>query len=296
MRYRGQVDFDDVVLWRRDPLAVSPRGERSPVARAADLAPLLYSRATTPEEEARRDSAAAEAQALLAGWSADSAALDAAARETAGRPEPGPEPDPGHPADRSRARVPWGPVALAVGVSALAAVILLAVVLRPATVPELADPPPTAAPSESVTPMPTPTATLTPTAPPPPTAVEQTPPPEETDLRPDYFEQDIVSVMQVPLNGAPIDNANGVAEVDAYGVPLSYVVANGDVFELIAKRFDLGTTYLASINAVRRENPTELFVGDTLNLGAATILTIGDQNGVVYNFTDRLPEPHVPQY
>jgi len=130
-------------------------------------------------------------------------------------------------------------------------------------------------------------------APAPPPA--PTPEPEDTDFRRDYFDDDIMSVLQVPLSGPPTDNANGVATVDDYGVPLSYVVANGDVFELIAKRFDLGTSYLASINAVRRENPTELFVGDTLNLGATTILRIGDQNGVVYDHTDRLPEPHLPQ-
>jgi hypothetical protein len=291
VRYRGAMDLDDIVLWRRDPHAAGSDGSHSPVARAAELAPLVYGRADTVDEVRRRDSAAAEAEALLAGWAADVAALDAAIAEMSvareGRHPAAAADAPLRPRRASR----WGRIGLLVGAGALAAagLIVVGLVVRPSA--------PTAVRSDLVTstPTPKPTATITPTPLPAPPPVVVTPEPEDTDLRPDYYEYDIVSVLQVPVNGAPIDNANGVATVDDYGVPLSYVVANGDVFELIAKRFDLGTTYLAGINAVRRENPTELFVGDTINLGATTILRIGDQNGTVYDFVDRLPEPHVPQ-
>ena len=251
---------------------------------------LIYGRADTPEAANQRDAAAAHAESLLAQWAADSGALDIAIREHVGSRDKGdtlPE------LSASRTVRSRGRLALLVGagVTAIAVLVALGLLLQPRTptVPHAELP--------SSTPLPSPLATTpTPTAlsvSPPPASI--TPPPEDIDLRPDYFEDDIYSVLQVPVDGAPIDNANGRATVDAYGVPLSYVVASGDVFELIAKRFDLGTTYLVSINAVRRENPTELYVGDTLNLGATTILRIGNQNGVVYDFTDRLPEPHMQQ-
>jgi hypothetical protein len=290
-RYRGSIDLVDVLRWRIDPGAIGSDGSRSPVARAGDLGALIYGRADTPEGARQRDAAAAEAESLLAGWAADSEALDAAVRER----DTGTVPELARP---RRAVVRRRPALLiGAGAVAVAVLVVLVVLLQPHAPADFH-----AAASPSSTPRPTPTPSKpapTRTAPPastvPPPVVVPPPPPEEEDLRREYFEEDILSVLQVPLNGGPIDNANGIATVDDYGVPLSYVVASGDVFELIAKRFDLGTTYLASINAVRRENPTELYVGDTINLGATTILRIGDQNGVVYNFTDRLPDPHLPQ-
>ena len=292
-RYRGTLGLDDVILWRSDPDAIGSTGERSPMARAADLKPLIYSRAITAQQELARDAAAAEAESLLAGWAADSAALDAALVERSQQLE-AEHPHPSRP--RVRRRVPALRVALIAGAAAIAVVVLVAVgmLLRPSPLAEEQAAPTRTAPTPAPTvasPSPTPTKPAV-TRPP---VVVITPPPEDLDTRPDYYEDDIVSVLQVTINGGPIDNANGVATVDDYGVPLSYVVASGDVFEVIAKRFDLGTTYLAGINAVRRENPTEVFVGDTINLGASTILRIGDQNGVVYDFADRLPDPHVPQ-
>ena len=284
-RYRGSADVGDVLRWRIDPNALGSDGSRSPVARAAELRPLIYGRADSREGALRRDAAAAEAESLLAGWAADSAALDAALVA------PVPEVVP------ARRTVDRRRVVLLVGAGAVAVAVLVAAValLQPRAAVEVAalpssTPLPTATPTK-----PKPTRTAVPASPAPPPVVVAPAPPEVVDYRPDYWDNDIMSVLQVPINGDPIDNANGVADVDDYGVPLSYVVADGDVFELIAKRFDLGTSYLASINAVRRENPTELFVGDTINLGATTILLIGDQNGVVYNYTDRLPEPHLPQ-
>lgn len=283
--YRGVLDPADVIRWRMDPAALGADGARSPVVRAAELRPLLYGRADTAEGARQRDAAVAEAESLLAGWERDSAALDAAvaahARPAASEPRP-----------QQRRTVPWGRVAVIAGAAGVAGAVILALVLLPrpgATVVEQAAPTTTPPPSPTATPTPTPTRTIVPAP-----TVTQTPQPP-LDLRPDYYEDDIMSVLQVPLNGDPIDNANGRAVVDDFGVPLYYVVANGDVFELIAKRFDLGTTYLASINAVRRDTPTELFVGDTINLGASTILRYGDQNGVTYDHRDRLPEPHVQQ-
>jgi hypothetical protein len=73
-------------------------------------------------------------------------------------------------------------------------------------------------------------------------------------------------------------------------------VAPGDIFEIIAKHFDIGTAHLVAINAVRRDSPMIVHVGDTINLDPATIATIGDQNGVVYAHQDRLPDPHVPPH
>ncbi|MCU1411027.1 MAG: hypothetical protein JWR04_1734 [Rhodoglobus sp.] len=288
-RYRGRTDLVDLLRWRADPAALGSDGSRSPVARAGDLGPLIYGRADSRESALRRDAAAAEAESLLAMWAADSAALEAALRAPAAEKPAVARPRRGA-GDRRR-------LALLLGAAAVAVAVLVGVgaLLQPHAAVETAASP-SSTPLPTATPTPKPTRTAVPASPvPPPVDVAPTTPPEEVDLRPDYFDNDIVSVLQVPINGGPIDNANGVADVDDYGVPLSYVVANGDVFELIAKRFDLGTTYLASINAVRRENPTELFVGDTINLGATTILRIGDQNGVVYNYPERMPEPHLPQ-
>ena len=49
--------------------------------------------------------------------------------------------------------------------------------------------------------------------------------------------------------------------------------------------------YLSAINGVRRQGALQLWAGDTLNLDAHTILTVGDQNGVVY---DNAPSSPIP--
>ncbi|WP_271178291.1 LysM peptidoglycan-binding domain-containing protein [Leifsonia poae] len=85
-------------------------------------------------------------------------------------------------------------------------------------------------------------------------------------------------------------------KLNSKGEPAAYVVAPGDIWEFIAKRFDVGTAYLTSINAVRRDSPMLVYVGDTVNLDPATITTVGDQNGVVFHHEDRLPNPHVTQH
>ncbi len=286
--YSGNLDLIDVLRWRVDPSALGSDGSRSPIARAAALNPIIYGRADTPETARQREAAVAEAEALLAAWHADSAALDDA---LVAHSEPGPALATPHRAFPTR-------LALLVGAGVVALAVIVGLVFAGQARPGEN----VAAGPASGTPRPTPSAekvTVAPTASPrpivAPPVITPSPEPDDTDLRPDYFEENIHSVIQVPVNGAPIDYARGATTVDDYGVPLSYVVASGDVFELIAKRFDLGTDYLASINAVRRDVPTEIFVGDTINLGATTILRIGDQNGVVYHHVDRLPEPHMPQ-
>lgn len=297
-RYRGTTDLIDALRWRLDPKALGQDGSLSPAVRAEALKQIAYRRPENPDDERRTDAAASELRALLATSAADSAALDSAIRGHLARHDEPPAPieAEAEPAASPRGRFPLRRAALLGGAALLAIATLVGVayIAQPRGCGVECAEPVDAADSPSPTPTPT-RSSPPPTAPvaPPPQAA--TPPPEDTDLRPNYFEEDILSLLQVPINGAPIDNATGTADVDAYGVPLSYVVADGDVFELIAKRFDISVAYLAGINAVRRENPTELFVGDTLNLGATTILQIGDQNGVVYNYTERLPEPHMPQ-
>ncbi|MFP3465547.1 LysM peptidoglycan-binding domain-containing protein [Leifsonia sp. SIMBA_070] len=111
-----------------------------------------------------------------------------------------------------------------------------------------------------------------------------------------FWARDYYSEAQQPVDCGPIEYATGTAKLDDKGVPVSYVVAPGDIWEFIAKRFDVGTAYLTAINAVRRDPASIVYVGDTVNLDPATITTVGDQNGVVFHHDDRLPDPHVPQH
>jgi hypothetical protein len=99
----------------------------------------------------------------------------------------------------------------------------------------------------------------------------------------------------IPVDGGSREFATGVTTVGDDGVPRSYLVAEGDGFAPVAERFGLTASYLVLINAVRRDNTMVLYVGDTLNMGARTITTIGDQNGVVYDHLDRMPQPHPAQ-
>ena len=137
---------------------------------------------------------------------------------------------------------------------------------------------------------PTPAASFAPTATPTPVATTA------TCQGWGFWERDYYSEAQKPVDCGPIQYATGTVKVDSKGVPVAYVVAPGDIWEFIAKRFDVGTAYLTAINAVRREDVTAVYVGDTVNLDPATITTVGDQNGVVYNHEDRLPDPHEPQH
>lgn len=88
--------------------------------------------------------------------------------------------------------------------------------------------------------------------------------------------------LAVPIDRGPMPHASGTAVLDDGGVPVAYVVGDNDVLESIGARFCLGATWLHWVNYVRRDGDA-LFVGDTLNLDAHTILSVGDQDGVVYD-------------
>jgi hypothetical protein len=87
-----------------------------------------------------------------------------------------------------------------------------------------------------------------------------------------------------PLDTGPRPFATGAATLDSNGVPVAYEVAANDNFDAIGARFCVGPIWLYWVNAVRRDGDGQtLFVGDTLNLDAHTIYSVGDQNGIVYN-------------
>lgn len=109
-----------------------------------------------------------------------------------------------------------------------------------------------------------------------------------------FYETDAVSESQEPVDCGPIPFATGTTTVSADGVPVAYTVADGDVWNIIAKRFDLGAAYLYGINAVRRTG-IAVYPGDVINMDPSTITSVGSQDGVVADHTENLPEPHLPQ-
>ena len=98
---------------------------------------------------------------------------------------------------------------------------------------------------------------------------------------------------QVPVDGGPRKFATGTAVLDVNGTPVAYTVAGGDVGASIADRFCVNLSYLNAINGVRRNGATNLHPGDTLNLDAHTIFSVGDEQGVVLQ--NRAPWPIPPQ-
>jgi hypothetical protein len=60
-------------------------------------------------------------------------------------------------------------------------------------------------------------------------------------------------------------------------VPISYIVAPGDIWDKVADRFQLGGR-LWSLNCYRFEWPI-LYVGDVVNLSAYRVATVGTNNG-----------------
>jgi hypothetical protein len=99
--------------------------------------------------------------------------------------------------------------------------------------------------------------------------------------------------LQVAVDGGSREFATGKPILDAAGTPVAYVVAPGDVGAVVSERFCQNLAYLNAINGTRRDGAMTLFAGDTLNLDAHTILTVGDQNGVVYSHP--APDPMPPQ-
>ncbi len=88
--------------------------------------------------------------------------------------------------------------------------------------------------------------------------------------------------VRIPVDGGPRQYAMGTVQLDGQGIPASYQVVADDLATEVAARFgfpDAG--YLVTINAVRRGTTLVLYVGDTLNLSASTIASVGDVNGQV---------------
>lgn len=98
------------------------------------------------------------------------------------------------------------------------------------------------------------------------------------------------ATLAVPFDRGPMAHATGEAVLDDQGVPAAYKVAANDVLSAVGARFCVGERWLHWVNYVRRDGDA-LFAGDTLNLDAHTILSVGDQNGVVYD--NALPEGFV---
>ena len=97
-----------------------------------------------------------------------------------------------------------------------------------------------------------------------------------------------------PIDLGPRPYANGTAEYDANSVPVAYTVSSHDTIESIGARFCLSPQYLFLMNLVRRDD-SSLYVGDVLNLDAHSILSVGDQNGVVFD-NPPPPPPLPPQH
>jgi hypothetical protein len=104
--------------------------------------------------------------------------------------------------------------------------------------------------------------------------------------------------VEIPVDKGPENYATGTVTLDADGHPATYVVAPGDVIDYIAHRFGFyassgeGFDYLNTVNQVRRGGyPWTIYAGDTLNLSAYTITTIGTINGKVLNEAPPNPMP-----
>ena len=111
-----------------------------------------------------------------------------------------------------------------------------------------------------------------------------------------FYEHDRDVTFEQPVDCGPIQFATGTVTVDAKETPVAYTVAPGDVWAVIAKRFDLGVSYLNSINSVRRPQVMEVYPGDIVNLDPHTILSVGTENGQVGDNQSALPDPHLPQH
>lgn len=98
------------------------------------------------------------------------------------------------------------------------------------------------------------------------------------------------ATLALPFDRGAMPHAAGEAILNDQGVPVAYKVAENDVISTIGGRFCVGEQWLYWVNYVRRDGDV-LFAGDTLNLDAHTILSVGDQNGVVHN--NALPEDFV---
>jgi hypothetical protein len=98
------------------------------------------------------------------------------------------------------------------------------------------------------------------------------------------------ATLAVPFDRGSMPHASGEAILNDQGVPVAYQVAANDVISTVGARFCVGEQWLYWVNYVRRDGDA-LYAGDTLNLDAHTIFSVGDQNGAVHN--NALPEGFV---
>ncbi len=117
--------------------------------------------------------------------------------------------------------------------------------------------------------------------------------------------------VRIPIDLGPGPHAMGAVTLDADGHPARYTVAPDDEWGHIAARFGLAavlpaegigvdslntdTGYLTLINSVRRgEAPWTLYIGDTVNLSAHTVTSVGRINGTATSLPapDPLPAQH----
>lgn len=90
------------------------------------------------------------------------------------------------------------------------------------------------------------------------------------------------ATLAVPFDRGPMPHASGKTITDAAGTPVAYIVAANDVFSTVGARLCVGEQWLRWVNYARRDGDA-LYVGDTLNIDAHTILSVGDQNGAVFD-------------
>ncbi|WP_213816776.1 hypothetical protein [Glaciihabitans sp. dw_435] len=100
------------------------------------------------------------------------------------------------------------------------------------------------------------------------------------------------SEIEIPKDSGPRKYATGTTILNSKKVPVAYIVGAGDILDFISARLCMQGAYLNTINQVRRDGP--LYAGDTLNLDAHTIVSVGDENGVVYK--NEAPDPIPPQH
>lgn len=98
---------------------------------------------------------------------------------------------------------------------------------------------------------------------------------------PNQVEQLGGATLAVPFDRGPMPHASGQTITDDAGVPVAYVVAENDVFSTVGARLCVGEQWLRWVNYARRDGEA-LYVGDTLNLDAHTVFSVGDQNGTVF--------------
>ncbi|KDA07201.1 hypothetical protein DC31_00360 [Microbacterium sp. CH12i] len=178
------------------------------------------------------------------------------------------------------------------GLSSTAAVVavgfaLVACTAAPLPIEDAQTPRPTASATSNPTPAPTLSPDIEPVADPGPCegATPAYPIGDETEV-----EQLGGVSLAVPFDRGPMTHAAGEAILNDQGIPVAYTVADNDTISVVGARFCVGEQWLYWTNYVRRDGDA-LFVGDTLNLDAHTILSVGDQNGVVHD--NALPEGFV---